>query len=130
MVAPGKLGQVSLAHIRDGASNTFLIGEYATFKQSDHRASGITFWASTHSFHNEGSPQPEMASRIPDFDECMRIVGNKHWRCDRAFASLHSGHSINFVMCDGSVHTIGQTIDGGLFEDMATIAGGEVAVLP
>jgi prepilin-type processing-associated H-X9-DG protein len=57
----------------------------------------------------------------------MRLTGNKHWQCDRSYASLHAGAAINFVFCDGSVRAIQPEIDGDLFIYLATIAGGEIA---
>jgi prepilin-type processing-associated H-X9-DG protein len=41
------------------------------------------------------------------------------------FGSKHSGGA-NFCFADGSVHFLHETIDFTIYEDMATIAGGEV----
>ena len=101
---PLTLAPVQIQHIVDGTTKTFLIGEYATTHSEQMNATGSAFWASTHSFHNLGAPQREHFTRIPDYDKCMRLTGNKHWQCDRSYASLHAGSAINFVFCDGSVH--------------------------
>ena len=130
MVGIGNLGQVTTGHIRDGLSNTLLVGEYHTTESQFLNATGTAFWASTHSFHNEGCPQPESLHRIPDYDQCMTITGNQHWRCDRNFASLHSGGSITFAYCDGHVGSISANIDGQLYQSLATIDGGEVVQAP
>jgi prepilin-type N-terminal cleavage/methylation domain-containing protein len=124
------LDAVRLSHIRDGASNTLLVGEAMTIESNHLKASGTAFWASTHSFHNEGCPQRESYTRHADYDHCMRLTGNRHWLCDRAFGSLHQGNLLQFAMCDGSIQSLSQYIDGRLFEDLATIDGGEVVKLP
>jgi len=125
-----RFGTCQVAHIRDGTSNTFLVGEYHTIDSEFLRATSTAFWGSTHSFHNLGCPQPESYHRIPDYDRCMQINGNRHWRCDRSFASLHAHNQINFVMCDGAVRSISPDINGGLYQKLATIDGGEVVNLP
>ncbi len=123
MVGAGNHGTERFADIIDGSSNTFLVGEYHTQTNNPRR----TFWASTHSFHNLATPQLESYTRIPDFDACMSANGDMFYQCHRSFGSLHAGGTINFVMCDGSVRGISPSIDGSLFEDVATIAGREVA---
>jgi prepilin-type N-terminal cleavage/methylation domain-containing protein len=125
----GNFGPVQWAHVRDGASNTLLIGEAQTVSSKSFNASGMAFWASTHSFHNEGAPQRESYTRLANYDRCMQLVGNRHWLCDRNFGSLHPG-VLQFVFGDGSVRPVNENIDGQLYEDLATIAGGEVVVLP
>jgi prepilin-type N-terminal cleavage/methylation domain-containing protein len=130
MVGIGALGQVTEALIRDGTSSTFLVGEYHSGDSQFLNATGTAFWASTHSFHNEGCPQPESLHRIPDYDQCMDITGNQHFRCDRNFASLHAGNQIGFVYCDGHTSNISASIDGQLYQALATVAGGEQAQAP
>ena len=122
MVGVGGQDVETLDGMRDGTSNTLLVGEYHTKTDLARR----TFWASTHSFHNLGTPQLESYTRIPDFTQCDTINGDMFWQCHRAFASLHSGGVIQFALGDGSARSISPNIDGGLFEDLATIAGSEV----
>jgi prepilin-type N-terminal cleavage/methylation domain-containing protein/prepilin-type processing-associated H-X9-DG protein len=123
---PETLSPVQVRHIADGTSKTFLIGEYATTYSEQINATGTAFWASTHSFHNLGAAQRELHTRIPDYDKCMQLTGNKHWQCDRSYASLHAGAAMNFVFCDGSVQAIKPEIDGTVFTQLATIAGEEI----
>jgi prepilin-type processing-associated H-X9-DG protein len=123
---PLTLDPVQMRHVSDGTSKTFLIGEYATDFSEQLSATGTAFWGSTHSFHNLGAPQREQYTRIPNYDKCMQLTGNKHWQCDRSYASLHAGSAINFVFCDGSVRAIPPEIDGTVFTTLATIAGGEL----
>jgi len=123
----GELDPVEMHDIVDGTGQSLLIGEYATVESVSLNATGTAFWASTHSYHNLGAPMPEQFTRIADYDKCMQIIGNRHWYCDRAFASLHNGGSINFAFCDGSVRSIRPEIEGELFGWLATIAGEEQA---
>lgn len=125
-MAPLTFEPVEIQDIVDGMSKTLLIGEYATKFSEQVAATGTAFWASTHSFHNLGAPQRELHTRIPDYDKCMLLTGNKHWQCDRAYASLHAGSAMNFVFCDGSVHSVQPEIDGATFTQLATIAGEEI----
>ena len=121
MVGVGGHDVERVEDVRDGTSNTLLVGEYHTLTNHQWKA----FWGSTHSFHALGSAQLESYTRIPDFDRCMAINGDKHYHCDRAFASLHQGGVINFALCDGSGRSINPNIDSTLFMALATIAGGE-----
>ncbi|GAA4432328.1 DUF1559 domain-containing protein [Bremerella cremea] len=115
------------ASISDGSTNTLLIGEYHTKTRPDCK----TFWASSQNFHNLGAAQPESYTRIPDWEACYIATGSsQHWKCYRAFASLHAAGTINFAMCDGSVTLLPQTIDSVVFEALSTIGRSEVATLP
>lgn len=125
MVGMGKFGTVQPAHVCDGMSNTLLVGEAMSIETRQDRASAVAFWGSTHSYHNLGCPQPESFTRHTDYDTCMQLTGNRHWLCDRAFGSLHSGGSMNFALCDGSARALSMNIDGRVFESLATVAGGE-----
>ena len=130
MVGMGEFGTVQPAHIRDGMSNTLLVGEAMSVATRQQAASAIAFWGSTHSYHNLGCPQPESFTRHADYDKCMELTGNRHWLCDRAYGSLHSGGIMNFALCDGSVRALSMNIDGHVFESLATVAGGEPVSLP
>lgn len=123
---PETFAPIQTKNITDGMSKTFLVGEYATKFSEQLKATGTAFWASTHSFHNLGAPQREQHTRIPDYDKCMVLTGNKHWQCDRAFASLHAGNSINFVFCDGAVRALRPEIDGTVYTSLATIGAEEI----
>lgn len=115
------------ATITDGSTNTLLVGEYHTKTKPDCK----TFWASSHSFHNLAAAQPESYTRIPDWDACYAATGgSQHWKCYRAWGALHAAGTMNFVMCDGSVTSIPQTIDSVIFEGLSTIGRNEVVSLP
>jgi prepilin-type N-terminal cleavage/methylation domain-containing protein/prepilin-type processing-associated H-X9-DG protein len=111
---------VRIADITDGTSNTFLVGEYATITNSPVRA----YWGVSWGYFNLSSCGPDPAVRgLPDSLACNALSGGP--RCNRAFASLHPG-GMNFVLCDGSVRFISTNIDAVLYQNLATIAGGEV----
>ncbi|MCA9246047.1 MAG: DUF1559 domain-containing protein [Planctomycetales bacterium] len=117
----------TISTIRDGTSNTMLVGEYHTKDpQNKSQASSRPYWASTHSFHNLAAAQPESYTRLADYDACMTANGDKWWQCDRAFASLHAGGIIQFVFCDGSVHGIAAEIDADIYQNLATVNGNEI----
>jgi prepilin-type N-terminal cleavage/methylation domain-containing protein len=126
MIGLSYLSTVRLAEIVDGTSNTLLVGEYHTRRTIFERSTSVAFWGSTHAYHNEGTPQTEAFNRIPDYQECLKQANGQHFLCNRNFASMHSSHVIQFVYCDGSVRGIQPTIEGTLYENLATIAGGEV----
>jgi prepilin-type N-terminal cleavage/methylation domain-containing protein len=111
-----------LADIRDGSGNTFLVGEYTTRTRAERRA----VWAVSSSFRSFGSCGPNPPTRgLPDHDICSGLVvtGNNN-QCNRAFASEHPG-GFQFVMCDGRVQFVRTTIDGTLYQHLATIMGSE-----
>jgi prepilin-type processing-associated H-X9-DG protein len=111
-----------IADILDGASNTIIVGEYHTKSQNRRR----TFWAYAYTSYNEssitlGSPQ---AFGVPDYDECVNNTGSHSNDCKRAFASFHPGGT-HFLLGDGSVRFISDSIDIDKLAALATIAGDE-----
>ena len=124
---PNLFRPVQVSEIRDGLSNTLLVGEYhSTTGDSWH----MPFWASTTAYHNLSLAWAESYARgLPDLDDCVNISGGDWLRCQRAFASLHSGNMLNFVTCGGSVIRISPNMDGALYEAAGTIAGGEILLL-
>ena len=120
----GRFSAVTAPEIRDGLSNTLLIGEYHS---TTSPVWGPT-WAATYNWANIGTAQVEsVAHGVPDYNACLADAVFSE--CKRAFASLHSGNVINFVMCDGHVVRISPSIDGTVFQANGTIAGAEIAPL-
>jgi prepilin-type processing-associated H-X9-DG protein len=122
-----------MTNIIDGTSNTLMVGE-CTFMDVPRRA---TFWAYTYASYNQSSVTLE--SRI--LDHRYGVNGNPTlgcWGspgqggdnpCKRIFGSFHGGGGLNFLMCDGSVRWVSYGVDINLLANMATIAGGEAAIL-
>ncbi len=126
--------EVRIADVRDGTSNTLFVGERVYLMRP---------W--THGAWWHGSPETKF---------CVYSAKNIRWPLntstddvgcyvfapspgcpgtvvfnDLMFASEHPG-GVQFVFADGSVHFLSETIEFSLFGDLATKAGGEVAVLP
>jgi prepilin-type N-terminal cleavage/methylation domain-containing protein len=125
-VRKGATSEETIPGISDGTSNTLLVGEYVTKTKQARR----TFWAYAYTSYNQSSVTiGQSRTLLPDFDECVRIGGLGGSNvCKRGWGSGHAGNRINFVLCDGSVRSIGSNVDVNfILPSMATIAGGEVA---
>ncbi len=112
--------------IRDGTTNTLMIGEFhypASSNDWKHRANGWAWGGVT------GHVMPSSWNlRAPlDYDQCF-IEWPNH-KCNRSWGAYHPG-GLNWALADGSVRFISETVDMGLLMDLASIAGGEVAQTP
>ncbi len=106
------------AHIRDGLSNTFAVGE-AVPAWCDH-----TMW--WHYNSTTATCAIPLNYQVPGKD----LEANfSDWAHNYSFMSRHSGGG-QFAMCDGSVHFVAEAIDLALYRDLATISGAEVVTLP
>jgi len=112
-----------IADIRDGASNTILIGEDAgrpelwqgrSLVAGKYLSGGA--WASRNLL---GIRNPMPDGTIP-FGLCAVNCTN-----DREVYSFHAGGA-NVVFADGSVHFLGESIDISVFAALVTRAGSEV----
>ena len=101
--------------VRDGLTNTFMIGEtlprHCTF---------ISAWAVNFNVSPTTIPLNTM--------EQDNGVGQNWWRCC-GFKSRHPGGAA-FAMGDGSVHFVSEGIDMRVYNALGTRAGSEVAKLP
>jgi prepilin-type N-terminal cleavage/methylation domain-containing protein/prepilin-type processing-associated H-X9-DG protein len=126
-------GPERFAGATDGLSNTLMLGEYTT-RSTTRRG---TFWAYTYASFNQSSIGPE--SRLfgkpygvsaTDTTGCWGSTGlYADQPCKRAINSGHTGGA-NFCMGDGSVRFISYNVDMTLLMNNATMAGGEVAIVP
>jgi prepilin-type N-terminal cleavage/methylation domain-containing protein len=134
-VVDAKLRPETFAQVTDGLSNTLMVGEYSTrpSKAIGKTAGGMTrrtFWAYTYGSYNRSDAIPESRTLLGDYDRCTRLGGQGDFEpCNRAWGSLHN-ELLNFLLCDGSVHTFPLNIDTKVFAHSATIAGKEFAPLP
>jgi prepilin-type N-terminal cleavage/methylation domain-containing protein/prepilin-type processing-associated H-X9-DG protein len=107
---------VDFAMVRDGLTNTILLGETIP--------SQCTFnGAYNHNFPIAGTTIP-----LNTFESTDEGVHTKWWSAC-GFKSRHPGGG-NFVLADGSVHFFSQAIDYRLYNELGTRAGGEVVNLP
>jgi prepilin-type N-terminal cleavage/methylation domain-containing protein/prepilin-type processing-associated H-X9-DG protein len=106
----------TLLSIRDGTSNTFMIGE-------DLVAENHWFaWAYANSA-TSGCAIPPNVKYPKDDDYTWK------WEYSYSFRSKHSG-GVQFAYADGSVHFIPDSMDLKIYRAMATIQGGEVLSNP
>jgi prepilin-type N-terminal cleavage/methylation domain-containing protein/prepilin-type processing-associated H-X9-DG protein len=126
-------GPERLIDCRDGLSNTLMVGEYT----SSTTITRATFWAYSYASYNQSSVGAESrlfglpyGANANDRTGCWGSPGlYGDQSCKRAFNSEHI-RGANFAMGDGSVRFISYDVDMGLLQNMATMAGREVAVVP
>ncbi len=117
------LGCERISNVTDGTSNTYCITEYHTKTNPIFRA----YWGYGRNQGSMAHAFPTQATRIPDYDACVRALGNGDLGliCRRGFASLHTGGA-NALGVDGSVHFASSSLDSRILMALSTIAGGEV----
>lgn len=113
--------------IKDGLSNTLLVGESTTATSPAHR----TFWAYSFAYYSLSAITSQPRTLWGDFDRCVQQGGDgEDMPCRRQWGSFHADGN-NFVFCDGSVHFVRNSVNLDTLASMATIAGGEpVTTLP
>ncbi len=94
---------VMMAHIRDGSSNTYLVGEkylnpqsYHSLEYYDTGDNEAVYGGFNRDFHRSAALEP--------------IQDRTGYYCYRRFGSAHSG-AFNMSFCDGSVRSISYSID-------------------
>jgi prepilin-type N-terminal cleavage/methylation domain-containing protein len=113
---------LNMKSVSDGTSNTFMIGENVVFMDY-HSAAYFSDgdWA-TASIPLNYMP---MNMRPENFKDIETPAISK---AVRGFKSMHAGGA-QFVMADGSVHFVQETIETIAYRGLATREGGEIAVL-
>jgi len=116
--------KVKLPEIRDGTSNTIAIGESVQVKSGTASIFGPYWGSGTHTATIGYTPSSDPRFNINALWSATCQLGPS---CVYAwvFSSYHS-NGANFVMCDGSVRFISQSIPYATFFALNTRAGGEV----
>jgi prepilin-type processing-associated H-X9-DG protein len=106
---------IPMRKIPDGTSKTFMVGENVV-SQSYHSAALFSDgdWATC------GNPLNYFI--IPE-DESL-IKPPPYWQAARGFKSLHPGGA-HFVMADGSVHFVTESVDHSIYRGLSTRNGSE-----
>jgi prepilin-type N-terminal cleavage/methylation domain-containing protein/prepilin-type processing-associated H-X9-DG protein len=110
-------GNFSFKDIPDGTSNTFLIGESLLGRNNN------ASWCSGNDAYATCAIPPN--AKFPD----GTINDPYDWPNGYGYHSFHTG-GVNFVLADGSVHFVADSINMTIYWAMATRAGGEVGSLP
>ncbi len=115
----------SIATMRDGTSNTLMVGEYTTVT----RPRRTSFWAYTYTSYALSAATPEARTLVADYNYCTRLGDSNS--CKRAWGSGHAGGIIQFLKGDGSVSPISPTINlPNVFWGLSTVAGNEPVAVP
>ena len=126
MVGVLGFGTERIGDIKDGSSNTLMVGESTTKTSLPYR----TLWAYSYAFYSLSSTTPQARTLYGDYDRCRQENGaGLSLPCRRGWGSFHSG-GLNFLLCDGAARFIDREIDMDLFADLGSIAGGELAQVP
>jgi len=111
-----------IANVTDGTSNVMAVTEYHTKTNNRNRA----FWGYGRNQYSHAAASALSATRIPDFDECVRQTNNDPGVvCRRAFASFH-GNGANALLVDGSVRYFPMTLNGRVFMALSAIEDGDL----
>jgi type II secretory pathway pseudopilin PulG len=105
--------RIRFADITDGLSNTLLAGEH----QTRQAAGWLYTWAGVAGGGDNAIVRVIADTDVPPNHDLVRMD---------EFASYHTGGA-QFVLGDGSVRFIGNSIDVGVYRAAATRAGGEAA---
>jgi prepilin-type processing-associated H-X9-DG protein len=109
--------KLTLTNIRDGVSNTFMIGEDVP------RLNQWCSWPYANNANGTCAIPPNV--RAPDGG----AYPPDDWQNTESFRSRHPG-GLQFAFADASVHFVADTIDLGVYRALATINGGETVSPP
>jgi prepilin-type N-terminal cleavage/methylation domain-containing protein len=116
----------SVVDVKDGTSNTLLVGESTTQTSPGQR----TFWAYSFAYYTLSGATAQARSLWGDYDRCVQAGGaGGENPCKRQWGGLHP-QTLNFALCDGSVRSLSATIDLNMFGNLATIDGRETVQPP
>jgi hypothetical protein len=116
--------RVKLAQVTDGLSNTLFIGEVRP-QFSEHVRNG---WAQSNNGNGYCTtliPINYDTSKDNSADPCRRSY---NWNTEVGFKSAHVGGA-NFLLGDGSVHFVSETLDHRLYQALGAKQDGQVVTL-
>ena len=107
---------VMMAHVRDGASNTYLVGE--KYLRPDNYFDGVA----------SGDDEPALGADDLDLHRWTRtdlppLQDQSDVLCNRRFGSAHAS-GFNMTLCDGSVRTISYSINVEVHRDLGNRSSG------
>ena len=116
--------RVKLAEVSDGLSNTLFFGEVRP-RYSEHVRNGWAYSNNGNGFCTTIIPLNYDTSKDDSTDPCRRSY---NWNTELGFKSAHTG-GVNFVLGDGSVHFISDSIDHNTYQSLGGKQDGQVASL-
>ncbi len=121
--------QITFAHIRDGASNTIMLGERRPEPGFSQDGQGLDFW---YIGSRDITGWPSGGNDFSEFTASTgvplnsRLIANTNGhQKEVSFGSYHDTGAM-FSFCDGSVHFIANEIGEDTFMALGTREGGEV----
>jgi prepilin-type N-terminal cleavage/methylation domain-containing protein len=112
-------GCIRIRDIRDGSSNTLMLGEWG---QGVHYSNNALTWFCAYGYGYSHTLLVVGATPINQYNPCTPNA-NVHW-CS-AFGSYHEGGTF-FLMCDGQVRFITENIDMATYMALGTRANNEI----
>ena len=114
--------EVKISQITDGTSVTYLIGEMASATHPARR----TYWAYSYAAFNKSMITTQSRTLLADYDQCIAIGGpGGQSPCKGGWGSMHP-QGFFFVLCDGSIEWVDESIDMELFASKGTIANADL----
>jgi prepilin-type processing-associated H-X9-DG protein len=116
--------------VRDGLSNTLAMGEFAHVNQKDPPGTVLHCWMAggwSYGSHDNVASMGSKVVAVPINDPIG--IDNGVLFNHLAFTSYHPGGA-NFLVGDGSVTFLSENMRFLLYQQLATVARGETAMLP
>jgi prepilin-type processing-associated H-X9-DG protein len=118
------MSHVRIDQIRDGTSKTFLVGERLVQPGDDGSLPFTSAWCGEVAYL-DGYESCSIPHLLPNRIHFLNISETD----PNCFGSRHTGGA-NFLLADGSLSFINDSIDGTVYEALGTANGGEPAQVP